>query len=147
MKVSDCLGSKLLVILLADFLLDPGVGKSLHGGQTLGNVVFHKLRDQVLGRIINAGPNLTMERPLALLDLLNDLVVAAIEGRGAAKHDVKDNADAPHVALLCVFSVEDLWGNVVWRAVHLVHNMRFLVVMVGRTKVDHFYVASIVDVD
>jgi len=99
------------------------VGKCLHCGQTLGNVDFHKLLDQVLGRIINACPNRLFEHIMALLNLLNDLVVAAIKGRLAAKHDIKDDADAPQVALFIVISGEDLWGDVVRRAVLLVHNV------------------------
>ena len=138
---------ELLVVLLADFLLQPRVCKSIHSGQTLLNVLFHEFFDKVLRRLINFHPGLTGKSPNSFLDLRYDLVITAIERRRTAQHNIKNDTDTPHVAFLIVVAEEDLGCYVVGRAVHLVHNACFLVEMVRRSEVNHFDGTPVVDIN
>ena len=76
------------------------------------------------------------ELPSTTLHLLNDLVVAAIEGWRAAKHDIKDDSNAPHVAFLRVVAQQYFRCDVIWCAIHCVHAALLSPVMMGRAEVN-----------
>ena len=93
-------------------------------GQTLVHVLAHELFDQILGAVADFRPDLTLERPHALLNTRNDLLLSrSIEGWSTTEHDIEDDTDAPHVTLFVVGANEDLRRNVVRCAVHLVHDV------------------------
>ena len=81
------------------------------------------------------------------LDLGYDLIIRAIERRRATEHDVQHDADAPHVTLLCIRAIEDLWGNVVRSTIHLMHRIVFLIIVVRGAEIDDFDRATIVDIN
>lgn len=72
-----------------------------------------------------------LERPLTLSNLGEDLIVATVEGRISTKQNVEHDSNAPHVALLIVFTSENLWGNVVGSTVKLSHTFRLVEVVRG----------------
>ena len=91
---------------------------------------------------------MTAERPCASFDLVQDLVVTSIEGRRATEHDVKHHSDTPHVTLFGVVAGEDLGGDIVGCAVHLVHGVgSFISIVMGSSKVDNLDGTTILSVN
>ena len=92
-------------------------------------------------------PDLASENERFFLYLGYDLVITTIERRRATEHDVQHDTDAPHVTLLCVVTIEDLWSNVVGCTVHLMHRIVVLIEVVRSAKIDDFDGATIVDIN
>lgn len=116
-------------------------------GQTPIHILAHELLDEILGAVADVRPDLALERPHALLNTSNDLLLSrSIERRPATEHDIKDDTDAPHVTLFVVGADEDLRRNIIRCAVHLVHCVRVRIVVVRGTEVNDFDSAAILHV-
>ena len=148
LQVLQRLLCQVLIVVLLDALLNPRVSKGSYGSQTRVDVLLHELFDQVLDLVADVVPDLATELPHSLLDLVNDGVFCCtIEGWTSADHDVKHHTDAPHVTLFVVFAGEYLRRDVVWRAEHLRHRVRPIVVVMGRAEVNHLDRTSVLDVN
>ena len=69
---------------------------------------------------------------------MNDLLIGPVEGWRTAEHDIKDDTDAPNIALLCVALPEHLWGHVVWSTVSLVHGVFVIAIVMREAEVNDF---------
>mmetsp|Transcript_67895 Transcript_67895/g.164121 ORF Transcript_67895/g.164121 Transcript_67895/m.164121 type:complete len:443 (-) Transcript_67895:358-1686(-) len=96
---------------------DPDVLESLLRRQALHGIHLQQLADQVLRITADAPPVVALKAESALLDLLENVLVAAPwEGRAAAEQGVEGDASAPEVALLVVPPLEHLRRHVEGRA-------------------------------
>lgn len=123
------------------------MSQCVHCRQSLVHVLRHELAHEVLCLVTDVGPDLAAEFPIPFADFVQDLLIAAVEGRRAAKHDVKDDTNTPHVALLVVVARKHFWGDVVGRSVDGMHLLAFFSVVVRSSKVDYLYGSLLVDVD
>jgi len=74
-----------------------------------------------------------------LLDIPKNLFVCfSIKRRLSTQQDVQDYTTGPYIALLCIFTGKDLWRNVIWRAVSLMH-FRRRIKRLRSSKIDDFY--------
>ena len=101
-KVVDGLVGELGIELRADLLLDPGVSQGVDGRQALLGVLHQQAPDEILCLFADVAPDLAAELPVALLDLVDDLFIASVEGGHSAEHDVQNDTNAPQVTLLGV---------------------------------------------
>mmetsp|Transcript_969 Transcript_969/g.1691 ORF Transcript_969/g.1691 Transcript_969/m.1691 type:complete len:200 (-) Transcript_969:320-919(-) len=75
----------------------------------------------------------------------NLVVVVSVEGRVAAKEDVSNDANAPHVTTLVILLVQNLWSHVVGGPhLGLHHVGRAGVLVPTQTKVDNLDLAMLV---
>lgn len=122
------------------------MGECLHGRESCVWILIHQFGDEIFRIVRDLTPDALVETPNAFFDLCEDLIIAPDKGRLPAKHNVKNHADTPNVALFGVGALEDFGGDVVRSSIHLMHRVLAAVVMMGRSKVDHFDL-SVRDVD
>lgn len=124
--------------------------QGINSAKAARSIRLQQLRDEVLGLLGDATPDLALELPYTAFHLLNDLFLGTgIERWATAKHDVENDTDAPQITLLVVVAAEDFRGDVVRGTIHLAHLVRRLlraIVMRG-TKVDYLNAAAVLDID
>ena len=103
--------------------LKPGVLECLCSRDT--NVFFAKnTLNKVLGLIRNIIPSVSVEVVFTLLDPLDNLLVCiSVEGWLTRKKDVKDDTNAPNIALLTIGALNNLRSYIVRGTEDAVHSM------------------------
>ena len=75
LQMHDGLLCQLLIAALSDLALNPGMLQRLNSSQSVIDILLNQLANEILGTLIDGGPNLPAEFPLTGLDLLdNDLI-------------------------------------------------------------------------
>ena len=111
------------------------------------DILLHKLADKVSGLLVDTRPSLSSKNPIALLHLGYNLLIATVEGRRSAEHNIGNHANAPNVTLLRIVSCDHFGGDIVWRTIKLMHDSALIAKVMRGAKVYHFYLASIVGVN
>ena len=102
-------------------------------------VFFHKPLDQVLNLWALVTPMLWFELKYASAHFSNNLVViGSTKGWSTAHHDIQNDTNTPQVAFLVVITHEDLWSDIVWCAIDLMHGVVFFVVCMRCAEINDF---------
>mmetsp|Transcript_21096 Transcript_21096/g.45724 ORF Transcript_21096/g.45724 Transcript_21096/m.45724 type:complete len:374 (+) Transcript_21096:1190-2311(+) len=122
-------------------LLDPRMLQSLLSTQPLVWVHNQQRLDEVLGP---GRKPMIATRPVDVSDgnFLKDLLVRSEEGWSTRQKHVRNNAQRPHIRLLCVRFLQDLGGDIVDRPASLGHGGRCFSAF-GESEVDDFEVVRV----
>ena len=129
--------SAVLLFLHAAAQLKPRMLEGFCSRETVLLFAEH-LDDDVLGLWADRVPDVAFKREVTFSDSSNDLLIGlTVEGRLSAEQDVKDDTDAPDIALFSVGTLDDFRSEIVGGTKDTVHGV--LVVDAARgTEIDKF---------